>query len=417
MSITYDEVVEHILHIPRFMENSLESTREVLGRLGSPELQPRAIHIAGTNGKGSVSRMVSLILQSRGHRTGLFISPHLVRINERISIDGECISDEELVRYYEIVGSAAGSYQPAFFEYLFLMAAKYFADQGCDYVVYETGLGGSLDATNVIMPEVSIITSIGMDHMKYLGDTIEQIAGEKAGIIKSGIPVVYNTGDSIADSVIESRAGMLVSPCYNVVEYIDSIRSGLEPDSLAAIDNMTALYQKDNAYTAIMAATVLGIDIKEDIFSDFVFPGRMEYLAENILMDGAHNEDAIIRFIESVEYIQRRDGWRKLSLLFAVSSDKDYKGIIRLLIDKLSLKDVYITEISSDRRTDMDEVMRLFRDQISEDNDYSVRGCREIDRALRMAREELDQDTLLLIVGSLYMVGDIKRITGKDQDG
>jgi dihydrofolate synthase/folylpolyglutamate synthase len=331
---------------------------------------------------------------------------------------------DELIEEKKIV-------HPAFFEFVFLMAVSYFADEGCDYVVYETGLGGRLDATNVIVPEISIITSIGLDHMQYLGDTIQEIAGEKAGIIKPGVPVIYNTGEDEADEVIGERAKELGTESYNVVEYIDTIRKCVDSEVLKIIDSETATYQKDNIYTAITAISVissehykktvldsLGILYKDEsvktALSDFYWPGRMEYIADNILIDGAHNVDAIARFVESVKGIQERDGWKKLSLLFAVSNDKDYRDIIEILTENLSFEDIYVGEIASDRRTDAGEVVKLFQERVSAEKHFSVVGNRSLKKAWEYATGELDNDTLLLVVGSLYMVGEIKSLLEKN---
>ena len=252
----YEEACNYISGIPKFApKTELANTRTLLAALGNPQEKYKSLHVAGTNGKGSVCKMLSLMLQNEGHKVGLFISPHLIRMNERMSVNGVDISDEDFVEEFQTIHeiseklktsgtekeSGAGAsfdlevpafVHPAYFEFLFAMAADYFAKQGCDYVVWETGLGGRLDATNTVIPEVSVITSIGMDHMQYLGNTIEEIAGEKAGIIKPGIPVIYNTGSAEADKVIEAVAAKQGSRAIHVPDFAetfpDDIKDAIE---------------------------------------------------------------------------------------------------------------------------------------------------------------------------------------------
>ena len=207
--MTKQDAVKYINDIPRFADKTgPENTAKLMEILGNPERDAKTIHIAGTDGKGSVAKMMSLMLEETGFKTGLFVSPHLVDISERISINSVNIGDDDFGRIFDIVKSASaklteeGGSHPAFFEFLFAMAAVYFSEQKADYVVYETGMGGRLDATNCIRPCMTAITRIGLDHTQYLGDTIEEIAGEKAGIIKKGVPVVYFTAETPASLFI-----------------------------------------------------------------------------------------------------------------------------------------------------------------------------------------------------------------------
>ena len=434
---TYDEVVSYILDIPRFtVKTELDNTRKILAALGNPEQKAKTIHIAGTNGKGSVARMLSDILINGHHKTGLFTSPHLQRINERISINGREIPDADMVHLFDTIMNTLEELtdvqHPSFFEFMFIMAALYFAENGCEYVVYETGLGGRLDATNVITPVVSVITSIGMDHMQYLGDTIESIAGEKAGILKPGVPVVINTGSPEASEVIKARARELGCAVFDLAEEDDA--SLILGDRVREfIENYPVIYQRDNARTAIKARLVMLTVLSEDpshppmyvqeydhisrALDEFYWPGRMEYLAPNVIIDGAHNEDAIKRCIETVQYICKNDGWEKVSLLFGVSGDKDYDTIIRLLCEGLSekpgLEDIYITEAASSRAEKVARVMEVFQKYLPSEKHYDVNGSSNMDRMLSLAVGELDDKTLLLIVGSLYMVADIKKLVRK----
>ncbi len=463
MSNRYNEVIDYINNTPKFTKKTkLSNTLGLLHKLGDPQVGVKTVHIAGTNGKGSVARMMSGFLQNSGFKTGLFTSPHLVRMNERIQINGQEISDDDLVDLFDKIDKCldlkrlmrrqdqqfmsncrdSGNINvleldlqhPAFFELLFIMAVLYFKDKGCDYVVYETGLGGRLDATNILTPEISIITSIGMDHMQYLGDTIESIAGEKAGIIKKGIPVVYNTGDSRADKVIEEKAEELGSPCYNVSAAMlqDASQGSVQQtkDSgygynykvsvdLGSYPAMRVLYQRENARTAISAFELMniGTDIEAAIhktLDTFSWPGRMEYIKPNVLIDGAHNEDAVLKYVESVKVIKERDGWDKLSLIFAVASDKDYDSMIKILTEELDFENVYIGEIKGDRKSDARTEVQMFRKYMKKDKIFKVRALGDISKAWETARSEQADDTLLLVVGSLYMVGEIKAVISSD---
>lgn len=410
----YEEAIEYISGIPRFApKTDLENTRIILKSLGNPQNNSKVVHVAGTNGKGSVSKMIALMLEKKGYRVGLFTSPHLVRINERISINGRDISDADFVALFDKVKTLADELvknetenngykfqHPAYFEFLFVMAAQYFSEKSCDYVVYETGLGGRLDATNVTTPEVCVITSIGLDHMQYLGNTIKEIASEKAGIIKREVPIVYNTGDDTADRVIEERARELNCKAVKINGY---------PDDIADIFGDTQpLYQYDNAATAIAACRLLtGNEDFSEALRAFMWPGRCQWLSDNVILDGAHNEDAALKLTESLKYICDSRGFDKVSLLFAVSSDKDYESIIKTLTDRLDIEDVYVTEINSDRRESVSVVMSLFQKYLPAEKHFDVVGSSNMREMLKLSRDELSEGTLLVIVGSLYMAGEI----------
>ncbi|MBR6094978.1 MAG: bifunctional folylpolyglutamate synthase/dihydrofolate synthase [Lachnospiraceae bacterium] len=428
---TYEEACKYISEIPRFAaKTELKNTRILLEALDNPQVKYRNLHVAGTNGKGSVCRMLSLMLQKAGYKTGLFISPHLIRMNERISVNGTDISDDDFLLEFmkvkntskELLSGEAGSIppsddggfaHPAYFEFLFAMAADYFAKQGCDYVVWETGLGGRLDATNTVVPKVSVITSVGLDHMQYLGSTVKEIAGEKAGIIKPGVPVIYNTGNEEADRVIEAKARELGSRAVRVFD----ARTGFPEEISDVIGTFAAstpaAYQRDNAETAVAAILETKVlsgenaDVISKALSSFFWPGRMQFIEDGVVIDGAHNEDAAKRFAESVNNLLQNGSRRKVSLLFAVSSDKDYEDIIRILCEGLPLKDIYVSEINSDRRTDPEGILKLFEKYCPADGKRKLYGSHDLKKTFHLARSERDEDTLLAAVGSLYMVGEI----------
>ncbi len=466
MSRTYTEAVDYIINVPRFnkyIDKEFKANATLLAlmeRLGNPHLKVKSIHIAGTNGKGSTVQLIKNILVESGYRVGCFVSPHLIRINERISVwesleaetENTYISDEDFLQAFNRVEAAYEEIRDeklpslTFFEYVFAIGAVYFSDRDLDYCIYETGLGGRLDATNILKPELTVITSIGLDHMKLLGDTIEQIAGEKAGIIKPGIPVIYNTGDEAADRIIKAQAKLLNAPDFNVAkaQYIinEFTPKGIDfscSNSYYRYQNVnissTGVYQVANALTAIEACNNLpGMNkpiadhIVRAALSRFCWQGRMEHLDDNLIIDGAHNLDAIVPFVKSVSSISKSQG---INILFAVADDKNYEDMIEYLCENLKLENIYVTSIQSDRRVLSKEVAEIFaitmkyklckpaevvnitqnhkttpdkaNTHIYYDNDLKA----VFSAAYRKAREKED---ILYCVGSLYLIGSIKEL-------
>lgn len=452
--MNYEEIVDYIDNIPKFgvsadgrNKSGNENLLRVLQELGNPHKKSRAIHIAGTNGKGSTVSFIKEMLRVRGFSVGVFTSPHLVRINERICFcparqtdGGACeITDEEFAECFEKVKHVidrrieAGYMHLSYFEMLFAMAAVFFEEKGPDYVVYETGLGGRLDATNLLAPAICGITSIGLDHEKYLGNTIRDIAYEKAGIIKKGVPVVYNTGSLEADSVIREIAAKTGSKEINVAktEYftrditdktIDfSIKTSYYNYDNLRLKDSYATYQTDNAATAIVLCNELFGEenyLTEDeinlALDNFFWPGRMEEVAKDVIVDGAHNLDAIERFVEACSAIEKD---RELSLFFAVAEDKDYEPMIDAICGHLKLSAVYVTSLDSSRGISADYVAAIFKHYLScygqkntlvaaEDN---ISEC--FDKARKYSQDRYQR---LYCAGSLYLVGDIKKLVSKE---
>lgn len=463
--LSIEEVTEYILAIPKFAEKiGTEDLRKLMKELGDPQDKPKTVHVAGTNGKGSTTEMLRLMLSEAGYRTGSFTSPHLVRINERIAIDGEMISDEDFIRCFRTVIEAVndnGLRHPSFFEFIFAMAAVYFAEQKVDYVVYETGMGGRLDATNIITPVVSVITSIGMDHMQYLGDTIEKIAFEKAGIIKPGVPVVHNAichdhNCSEADKkdetfnysdvelknkaadVIKKRADELDSDIY-IVDVVDAdIRLWIDDTTDQAINNpaLAIEYQKENASTAKKAFELiyeLSYDDKkgsrenpiQDCYSiiktalnKFSMPARMEKLRDNVIIDGAHNTDAMPQFLAAARDMVDVKKPEKVKLIFAVSNDKDYPEMVRMICDAALFDEIYLTTFNSYRKTDVQSIAELFAKYNCADKDKAiddskrpiVRSIPALSDCLKEVLGELKDNVLLFTAGSLYLAGEIEAL-------
>lgn len=439
--MNYDEAVDYIINIPKFSSNPGETNKSgkdnllaVLKLLGNPQDSGRCIHIAGTNGKGSTCQFVRNILKEQGYSVGVFTSPHLVRINERIELDGY-ISDEDFLDCFDKVYEAVdvnvknGGLNLSFFEFIFVLATVYFDIRKPDYVIYETGLGGRLDATNVIKPIITAITSIGLDHTEYLGDTIQKIAFEKAGIIKENVPVIYNTGCTEADSVIEKTARNLGAKAINVAktdyiinEITDKSIDFSVHNSYYNYHNLViptgARYQIDNAMNAIIICnTLLKTDsmldeiLIKNAFSHFRWSGRMERIHSNVVLDGAHNVDAITRFVESAPAIA---GNRKISILFAVAGDKDYQPMIELICDSLEINRAFVTAINSKRGVSSAYIAGLFEDILGNRTDGTNCTVTYDDDIKLMFNKAfhyaVDYDNILFCVGSLYLVGDIKQI-------
>ena len=365
--MNYEEAVAYIEETPKFTtKNKMEHTKECLKRLGDPQDKFRVIHVAGTNGKGSTCAFLTSVLREAGYSCGLFTSPHLVVINERFQINEKNIDDETFLRAFCKVKALAdelveeGNYHPTYFEFLFLMGMVIFADAGVDYVVLETGLGGRLDATTAVEnPVACVITSISFDHMQYLGNTIEAIAGEKAGIIVPGVPVIYDGNDPKAAGVIRAKAQELNSPYYEVTrkdtEIIRNTRSGIDfsfkneyyGNTVFSIP-FIAVYQVMNSSLALKTIEVLKdvIPVSADAVKKGLletrWQGRMETVLPGVIVDGAHNEDGVAKFVETAAHFQKE---YPLTLLFSAVDDKDYTDMIHTILDKIQFKHVVVTQV------------------------------------------------------------------------
>ena len=424
--MNYEEAVAYIEETPKFTtKNKLEHTKECLRRLGSPEERFKVIHVAGTNGKGSTCAFLTSILREAGYSCGLFTSPHLVVINERFQINEKNIDDDTFLHAFEKVKKLAdelvaeGSYHPTYFEFLFLMGMVIFADAGVDYVVLETGLGGKLDATTAVEhPLACVITSISFDHMQYLGNTISAIAGEKAGIIVPGVPVIYDGNDAEAAKVISERAQELGSPYYEVkredAEILRNTMSGIDFSFKNEYYGNTtfsipfiAKYQVMNSMLALKTIEVMKnhISVSEDAVCRGVretrWQGRMETVLPGVIVDGAHNEDGVEKFVETAAHFQKE---YPLTLLFSAVDDKDYTDMIRTILDKISFRHVIVTQVGGYRKVPAEHLAEIFKEQ----GCPSAEACENVEMAFKKALEQKGEDGMLFCVGSLYLVGEIK---------
>lgn len=482
--MNYKQIEEYILNIPKFRpEGSIEQTRKFYEFLGKPGKNGIIIHVAGTNGKGSTCAYMNSVLTEAGYKVGMFTSPHLVSVRERIRINQELVSEQEFVNIYEKLEEQISiynaennrnakniakkiveenhngiicvedkkkiSYLPTFYENFFFMAMLYFEEQKTDIIILETGLGGRLDATNVIdAPKVAVITEIGKDHMEYLGDTYELIAAEKAGIIKKGSYVVYSGKRQEVSAVIERKAKEVGALCKCVEKlenqdyrFVDkeidfsfySRYYGYIPIKL----NTCAIYQVENVILALNAIEELEMEISKDAIQRGMelckWEGRMEEILPGVFLDGAHNEDGIDAFVASV----KEDGCKgRRWLLFSAVADKEYV----IMKDKLTKSDlfdyIYASPLKTVRRIEREELENIFADediikgkintnefQIGNKTEKTAKNklentvtnhkVRIFDSACEGLREILSlkkEDDLVYAVGSLYLVGEIKEM-------
>ena len=436
--MTYEESVRYLLTLGRELASpqqasvakfDLANITTLCERLGQPQQAFESVHIAGTNGKGSTAAMIESILRAAGLRTGLYTSPHLERINERIRLNGREISDDDFAatftRLHKIIEEllAAGKLaaHPTFFECVTALAFEFFARAGVQFAVCEVGMGGRLDATNILVPEVAVITQIDLDHENYLGHSIEEIAGEKAGIIKPGGRVVSAAEHLIARVVVRRR---VAEQCAFLVEIesefrIENITSHdgrfaftvINNDSGASIPLSVPLpgrFQVRNALTALAAARMLaerGAPIDDDAISRgiaaTVWPGRLERISTQpeIYLDGAHNPSGAR---EIAVFWETHLPGRKIVLVYGALRDKAVDEIAGLLFPHASA--VILTAPAQSRAISapaLAEMTRHHARQLEVIPDPYL----ALERALALASPE----DVIFVTGSLYLVGDLRR--------
>ena len=426
--MNYNEAAAYLLNIPKFSKKTTKhNLMELLKRLGNPQEQVKSVHVAGTNGKGSVCAFLNTILLYSKKSVGLFTSPHLVKINERMKINNTDISDEEFTEIFEKVKNVVDALQeqggehPSFFEFLFVMAVVFFARHKVEYAIFEVGLGGRLDATNVLKkPVVSVITSISYDHTEILGNTLAEIAREKAGIIKKEVPVVfYHSGLEVAE-VIEKTAAQIGTEYFALsgadIKFIKFSSKQVDfsldnryykCDSVKV--NFPALYQAVNCSLALIAFEI--IKRKDKTLEHISHPeylvlftrweGRMEQVRENVFFDGAHNLEGITEFLTSAQKIQTAG--RKF-LLFGVVEEKNYEHMIELLMGSGIWQEVFITRLNNKRTVSETELAEIFRRY--SDVPLHTFDCSQ--NALKHALAIKQKDDILFCAGSLYLIGELK---------
>lgn len=425
--MTFSEAVDYIFNIPKFTsKNEPDKTAHFLELIGDISETIPVVHVAGTNGKGSVCAFVESALRNSGLHTGMFTSPHLVSIRERFKYDDRMITEEEFMVSFahvlELIDKvhleeAYKDYHPTFFEFLFFMACDFYKTVKPDCLILETGLGGRLDATNSIKnPKVCVITEIGLDHMEYLGDTKEKIAFEKAGIIKKGVPVVCADRITSCTEVIKNRAKECGSECltisYEDIKNLKNEGSGIDfcIRSIYDVDvhfklETCALYQAENAAIAFRTLEVMGLGNREKFVEGIEkmrWPGRMEEIEKDVFIDGAHNPDGIEMFIKSVS----NDGASKRKLLFSAVSDKQVEAITKMLIESGLFDEVYLGALNSARGADLNRLKECFK-AARDMKQFSFSNVEEAFKSMCTAKSDGEK---CYVVGSLYLVGEVLAI-------
>jgi len=401
--MNYPDSVQFLYALGNEMKTAklgLDRIRAVLDALGNPEKTYRVVHVAGTNGKGSTSAMIAAGLRAAGVRTGLFTSPHLVEPTERIQIDGIPVTQAQFSRAFDVVHEAAGSLDldahPSYFETVAAMAFWLFRELNVQTAVIEVGLGGRLDATNVVEPALTVITPIDMDHQVFLGETIEAIAGEKAGILKRGVPAVFARQRPEAAAVLDAKAAELGIPVKRAVDFeIRDLEIDARGSHFSGIEcPLAGEHQVDNAVTAALALEMLGVSPKG--IAETRWPGRLEHISPNpdILLDGAHNPAGVRALIR---YLERFYPDRKRWIIFGAMRDKavaEMGAILFPLADELIL-----TAADSPRSMMPEELAALAA---------CGRAVANIGEALKMVAGEAAADDMIVITGSLFLVGEAR---------
>jgi dihydrofolate synthase / folylpolyglutamate synthase len=376
----------------RGVKLGLENVRTLLTALGEPQEALRFVHVAGTNGKGSVCAMVDSICRSAGIKTGLFTSPHLIRFSERIQINGRPMDDADFVRGIQRIRALLDEERhPTFFEITTALAFDYFRTQGVDLVVLETGLGGRLDATNVVHPLVSVLTAIDMDHQKWLGTTLAEIAAEKAGIIKPGVPVV--SGPQFAE--VRAVLGQIAAELSAQISYAES-----PVDDLSI--GLAGSHQRLNAAIAVCAIRQAGIQASQEALKEGLanvyWPGRFQRIKERIVLDGAHNPAAAKCLVATWKECV---GPERATIIFGGLFDKDLQGMI-LTLSPLAAR-FLIAPIRSQRAAPPADIERYVPKHLS------AISCASAAHALDLARSFKER---VLVTGSLFLVGETLAILG-----
>ena len=458
--MTYAEAIQFLYDLRLFgAKFGLENTFKLAALAGNPQNQLHFIHVAGTNGKGSTCAMLESIYRAAGLRVGLFTSPHLVSFRERIQVNRELISEQNVVRLVGELREQSSEFRPAFrgtvskpakartpnqdacptfFEFVTVMALKFFAEQKCDLVIWETGLGGRLDATNIVTPLASVITNIQFDHQQWLGDTLEKIAAEKAGVIKPGVPVITTADDPEALAVIEKIAREKSAPLTKAGPA--SCRSPSEEAKKSETGRMPVLpllgeHQKLNAALALATVEVLQNQIPMSEVAvragleTVQWPGRLQLVqtqfGQNILLDGAHNVAGVKALREALSNwssIPRPAGLsggtpkrelqragsetgapRKFTLILGVLQDKDWPQICRTLAPMAAR--IFTVPVASERAAAARELAVACR---------AANPAAEIAAgdSLRMALDQAANDRFVIITGSLYLVGEALELLG-----
>ncbi len=398
----------------------LTNVKALCSHLGNPEQKFRSVHVAGTNGKGSVSHMLASVFQTAGYKTGLYTSPHLYDFRERIRINGQVVSQQFVTSFIDKLQPLIEEIEPSFFEITVAMAFQYFADQKVDIAIIEVGLGGRLDSTNIIHPELSVITNIGFDHTAILGNTLEKIAAEKAGIIKPNVPVVVGETKPETRQVFQRTADEKASSIYWAEEMLQPFETFLRDDTLnvafrkqggtifSVASDLTGLYQVSNlrtALTAIEALQTLGWKLDDEsvktglqqVKSATGLAGRWEVIqrAPTIVLDVAHNEDGIRRMTEHLATLS----FRQLHIVIGMVKDKAVEKILALLPASATY---YFTQAAIPRALPAQELQQQALAAGLTGDVFA-----NVNEALAAAKKNAATNDFILVCGSIFLVAEV----------
>jgi dihydrofolate synthase/folylpolyglutamate synthase len=414
---------------------SLDRMHRLLDALGAPHRRLRSVHVAGTKGKGSTAAMVHRLAVAAGLRTGLYTSPHLVDIRERIRVDEAMIARADLAArirrarpHVDRMGAAGDA--PTFFEIFTALAFDYFAREAVDLAVAEVGLGGRLDATNVLRPDVSVITAVSLDHTAQLGTTLAAIAAEKAGIVKPGVPVVSQPQPEAAGRVIEDACRQAGAPLVCIGRDVRYTWSPAERDGrpgvCLTVRTLATVYedlfvplmgehQAVNAAAALAAAERVPVlaerlkpDVAHEALSRLQWPGRMQYVpgAPPLLLDGAHNRASLERLLEA---LAAHFPGRRVAVVFGAAADKDVDGMLEALSGRQAWAAVVLTRTDHPRAAKPDDLARRYT-RLDRAGAATAAGAAataaNVHEAMRSARDAVGNDGLVVVCGSVYLVGE-----------
>ncbi|CCI85439.1 FolC family protein [Lactobacillus pasteurii DSM 23907 = CRBIP 24.76] len=405
---TAKDVISYLYALPHLHpKNDLSFIKKVLQELGNPQDKVKTLHVTGTNGKGSTSYYLSNLLKKAGLKTGLFVSPYILEFNERIQINGQNIPNEELVEVanqvelaIEKIRRTESDFSLVTFEYEVAMAFLYFDQKDCDYAVIEVGIGGQHDKTNVIDPEASIITTIGLDHEKIIGPTIKDIAQEKSGIIKQKKPVVVGNIPSEVLSIIQAKASQEKAKLYRLGEDFK-----IDDDGNYQFESYKFKFMprpKVENYDIALAVTtflLLKIDLTSSMIQqaidETVIPGRYQIINQQptIILDGAHNVQAMQNLLT---FLHQTKNYRKIKILITIMKDKDILDVFGLFDQR---DEVFLTTIPYVRAAKKED----FPDEIIAKYSY----FEDYQTAFSKLRDSLQKDDILLVTGSFYLVSAI----------
>jgi dihydrofolate synthase/folylpolyglutamate synthase len=419
-SSPYAQSLAYLYDLQKYgIKFGLSSTSNLLERLGNPHKELKAIHIAGTNGKGSTAAMISSILVRAGFQVGLYTSPHLVRFNERFRLNEREIGDGEILELFKRVREVVDEREPpTFFEMTTAMALSLFAHKQVDWAILEVGMGGRLDATNVIQPRVTIINNVSMDHQEFLGATLTRIAREKAGIIKENVPLITAVRQPAALAIIKTRCWERRAPCFRIGK---QIRIRFMGENRFAYSGLGWCFEKlhlplAGQHQVLNAATALGgLEVLErqghfrlaeehigEGLSRTRWPGRLEWLSRHppVLLDGAHNYAGMTALRKALQEEYR---FRRLFVVLGIMADKDLRG---MLLKLASLAEhIILTRPQYERAAEPESLLEAAGEFTGR-----MEMIRSVEAAMERAKNLAGPEDLVLVTGSLYFIGEVKEM-------